>query len=147
MAGVKGQMRWVVPGDARKSLPRKNILEVSHEREIGLPLDRKHNTNKQKNVPNSMKIKCYQATRFQGRCFVGSSRRAWKMRLWPDWVMPWMTSRGFQTLSWRQQGGTEDFKLGEGRNQICILERALLAALQSGSPRGRTHWEMVVKGR
>ena len=62
-------------------LPRGNILEVSHEREIGLSLDREDKTKKGtfQRAENQM----YGADQSTGRCLVGE----YPMRLWPDWVM------------------------------------------------------------
>lgn len=73
-------MKLALPGHVR-SLPRGNILEVSHEREIGLPLDREDKTKKEHSKQQKNQI--YGADQSTGRCFGGE----YQMRLWPDWVM------------------------------------------------------------
>ena len=54
------------------SLPRGNILEVSHEREIGLPLDREDKTKKDHS--KQQKIKCMVQIRVQVGALSGSTR-------------------------------------------------------------------------
>lgn len=53
-------------------LPRGNILEVSHEREIGLSLDREDKTKKEHS--KEQKIKCMAQIRVQVGVLLGSTR-------------------------------------------------------------------------
>lgn len=64
-------------GHVMKISPRGNVLEVSHEREMGLPLGRQDKTKQnKKSVSNITNTKCmFNVIKKQGRSLVGCSRK------------------------------------------------------------------------